>query len=730
MKSLPIEKWFSSLSIDKFFSFIQLPFIKYLLIGSVFLITSYFGTIRYLEYTIFESRIQVNDIRNFITQVINKDLSKAVDLGIIEFSIWEGILIEDLMISQEEDFTYNRKLLQSKKIGLKLSSLFSKNPYIKKIKIINPKIQIDTGDDFFSSLVDYLLRANIQEVEFSGLQIDVFESENQILNIKQRTDWLFYKSEDRIEFRYSNGWFWLPFVTRIQGNGSILLKDGKPSSIEMNTRLKNLDTNEVKGLASWIHLFDANEGITSGTFSFQQSEFQQVFQSDAEWNNMKGNFIFWDKANWEDVSFKNSFKYQKDLTTKIISTDRNYLNEWGEWNYSVINENELDSSKLKWNFLEMAELKSSLPSWKNILIQGSFKGNFEWKESGTRNNWFLVNGKSTWEKGLWKDRQFDISWDKWEINIQENQMESIFKGQLFSSNLNLTSKVKLQFWKSFRPNKTTYYPVGMTGNIDTKLETLQLDDWLNLKISLNKYIQNEIKERQEKMIPEEYFTQQKIYKYLLEDMNLVWNGNIKKILIQEQGSESLDWNHSISIQSGRISAKANQQNSKNSLSFSSQFATKSPYMEFNINLDDFEWKKPIFQLCGKDIIPDKIDLDYRFRSSGSDFNSITKQGNHSSTWNLKNNKIYEDNKNSETTNNTDRFPLPGWSNSEEFDLSFEMDHYFENSYYRSISIISKSGKEWKGFGNTKNNLPNYTLYGKVDNEYKTIQLVEEADTCK
>lgn len=730
MKSFPIETWFRSISIDSIKSFLGNRLFRKISLGFVSLFIIYFGIMRYLEYRIFDSRIQVNDIRNFITQVINDDLSKAVDLGIIEFSIWEGILIEDLMISQEEDFTYNRKLLQSKKIGLKLSSLFSKQPYIKKIKIIEPMIHIDTGDDFFSSLVDYLLKANFQEVEFSGLQIEVYDAENQILNLQQKSDWVFYKKEDTIEFRFSNGWFWLPFVTRIQGNGSIQLKEGKPANVEMNTRWKNLDIKEVSGFASWIHLFNSDEGSTSGSLKFQYSEFSQNLYTETEWKAMNGNFIFFPKVIWEDIDFQNKFTYTKDIPSQTKTYKRTYSNNWGDWSYSIENTKDLESSKIDWNFPDMEDLFESLSVAKETNVNGSFQGSLDWKETGTRNNWFILNGKFTWQDGKWQDTELDLNWDKWETQIIENQLLSKGSGQVFSSRFNLDANAKLQFWKSIRPDKSNYYPLGMNGSIQTKLDTLQLENWYNLKSSIQTYIQKEIKDRQEKILPEEYFTQQKIYKYLLEEMNLTWNGSIQKVIIQDNASESLDWNHSVIIQAGRITAKASQKNTSNSISFNSQFATKSPYMEMNLNLVDFSWKKPLFNLCGYSVLPESLDLEYRFRSSGADFNSITKQGNHTSIWNLKKAKIMNATEEFEKENINSNFPIPAWDKKESFDLGFEMDHYFENTYFRNITLVSSSGNEWKGFGSTKNNLPYYTLYGKVGTEFKTIQLLEEEDICK
>ena len=66
------------------------------------------------------------------------------------------------------------------------------------------------------------------------------------------------------------------------------------------------------------------------------------------------------------------------------------------------------------------------------------------------------------------------------IDVEDNE----FKGLLFDSKLTFIVDTKIQFWKSTKPDKTNYYPVGIHGNINSKLDSIQLDDWIPMKNSI------------------------------------------------------------------------------------------------------------------------------------------------------------------------------------------------------------------------------------------------------
>lgn len=106
-------------------------------------------------------------------------------------------------------------------------------------------------------------------------------------------------------------------------------------------------------------------------------------------------------------------------------------------------------------------------------------------------------------------------------------------------------------------------------------------------------------------------------------------------------------------------------------------------MEFSMNLADVNWNKKIFQICGFDIIPRTLDLDYRFRSSGSEYDTITKQSNQTSIWNLKNTKMFFY---YYPTVNT-RFHFLVLNPQQEFNLNFSIDYFFEKFLLQRYIII-------------------------------------------
>ncbi|MCC5815161.1 MAG: hypothetical protein JJT78_10420, partial [Leptospira sp.] len=228
-------------------SIIKKPIYKKLsiLFLSILLVVSIgFLGVRYFENRAFQSRVNMKELRSFITYVIQDELNKAVDLGIIGFNLVDGVIIEDLVISQEEDFSNSKKLLHSKKVALKLSSIFSNKPYIKKIQFVKTKISIDIEGPFFSKFVDYLRKINIQEVEFIDSEIEIRQGDQIILNWAKKTHWIFKQTDNIIDFQFDNGIFFIPFLQKIRGKGKIELNEDKIPAITLDSEWKNIQVDE------------------------------------------------------------------------------------------------------------------------------------------------------------------------------------------------------------------------------------------------------------------------------------------------------------------------------------------------------------------------------------------------------------------------------------------------------------------------------------------------------
>ncbi|WCL51173.1 hypothetical protein [Leptospira sp. GIMC2001] len=767
MLSQKFQDWFKRpILVSTKLNFLNKKLAIYLGAVAVLCISLWIGY-RILAYKAFESRIQVGQIRTFLTHIINTDLDKAVDVGIIEFSLFEGILVEDLVISQEEDFTFNRKLLQSRKIALQLSSIFSKEPYLKKIKIIDAKFQIDINDDFFQKLIDYLLLVNIQEVEFQGTTIELYEGERLILKLDEPTNWVFQKKNNTIELYFKNRTYFLPFITKIEGSGVIELSESKDYQLNFNALWRNIESNQLPGISLWLGDFDPDAGKMHGEMQIQLKDAIWNLNASSEWVNASGRFRIWEDLQIDNFTFKTKSIIQINNTSKIKSMQRNLLSEEVEWNTKLETKLDLTEGNTNWTIYDLESFSNNHMKGNQMNIGGSINGNLTWKETGIRNNWFHFNGEMNWNNGFLKEGSIDLNWNSWKTTIKENILNSGFDGEIFGSKLKLESAIKLQIWKSIRPDKTNYYPLGTNGEISGNLERIVLEHWYPIFNQYKTKIEKEIRERQEKIIPEEYFTQFKIYKYLLEEMNISWDLKINEIvtipvntnskepdnsildfilrkspidktplekyndLEKKTSKESLkNWLFTGSIKSGRGIGKLVQLSTSNRLEFNTQFANKTPYLEFSINVEDIPWRQTSIQICGLPLHSDRLSLYYSIKTRGSDYYGLSKQANHSSVWGFHKAKFLIG---SNDGTFESKLPIDRKYLTMNFDLDLEMDRYFETSYYRNIHWVELSPEpvyEWKGSGNSRSLYPSYNLYGKLESETKTLNFSDEGMQCR
>lgn len=689
------------------------------------LIVVAFSTYRYLEYQAFQSRIQVGQIRNFITHVINTDLEKAVDVGIIEFSLWEGILVEDLVISQEEDFNFNKKLLQTRKIAIQLSSVFSSNPYIRKIKFIRPKIHLDQKDPFFSRLIEYLLKANIQEVEFQDAVVLYDNDSRKIIGWETPTKWVFKKRDNHIDFHFSNAWIPVPFFPYTKGSGSIVLSQTDEPKISMSAEWKNLPVDSFGGFVEWATLLDLDKGMMDGSMEIAFENGLWNLSNKLALSSVSGVPSFWPTDRFENWDLGTEFQ------SKISSTDKSekqfhYTTKGGQATVQFSAEKSLYQGRIEWDVQDVRVWKEKFPEWSNIALQGAWKGEITWKETGVRNQWFVFQGESQWKDGHWFQDGLNLRWDNWQAKIQDNQWETSFNGSLFDSPLEWSAKIKLQFWKSVRPDKTNYYPMGSNGSIRGKLQELRITDWQPILKKFWEGVQTEIRERQEKLLPEEYFTQFKIYRYVLEEMNLDWSFQIRDFVSFATNQRIPQWEWNGNVKSARIDTKLQTLDRKNRVEFRSHFGTKTPTWEFTLNLDEFPWGEKILEICGAELMAQSLFLDYRLRLRGADISSLSKDASLSSNWKLIGAEFRDS-----TADLAKKIPIPGIGSnfSEPLTVQWDWDHYFEVSYFRNIETIGSDGWNWKGSGSTRTGKPAFHLYGKTLGEYRSVSWEEGEKSC-
>ncbi|HNH09204.1 MAG TPA: hypothetical protein PK683_11945, partial [Leptospiraceae bacterium] len=166
-------------------------FLAFFLLFSLVLISN-----NLLIYAVKQKYINIYKIRAHISEYFRNRQNKAIEIGLVDFSLIGGIIFEDLRISSEEDFSNNRIFLKSERIEIRLQKIFSTAPEIKKVVFSNAHITLNAGDSDVDRLFDFLKEVYIPEVEFTDLYVTVKDGKDILLDTKYPMS-LVLKRKDR-----------------------------------------------------------------------------------------------------------------------------------------------------------------------------------------------------------------------------------------------------------------------------------------------------------------------------------------------------------------------------------------------------------------------------------------------------------------------------------------------------------------------------------------------------
>ncbi|MCU0825430.1 MAG: hypothetical protein MUF77_12400, partial [Leptospira sp.] len=162
-------------------------------------------------------------------------------------------------------------------------------------------------------------------------------------------------------------------------------------------------------------------------------------------------------------------------------------------------------------------------------------------------------------------------------------------------------------------------------------------------------------------------------------------------------------------------------NTGNKISLISYFASKTPNLGFSIYLLEYPWDRSWLNLCGTELSPKWISLDYSFNSIGSDYYMLHKDAR--MNYFLKLGLVQM--KKPEVFTKLD-FPVQKFEDT--FSLEFNSDHYFDTDYLRNLAI-SGEGIDLKGYGSNKTGEFVYSLYGAIGDLRGNWTISEEEDRC-
>ncbi len=704
--------------LNRSFTFLQKSkshFLSLLALFSFFVCVAllYFG----IEYYIKTKKVPLVAIRRIVTSTINEQIGKAVDLGVVDFSLREGLILEDLVVSQEEDFSYNANFLKVKRVTFHFASLFSAVPHIDRIDFFSPQLTLNNDEILEKKLLDYFKTTKIKEVVFHDTRVSLKKGDLSVLEWKEGWDIHFVRKDGKIKVEYNNGIYFLPNATRVKGEG--ILSESNTNDFKFGFQWKNYPSEEAPLLVSYLFGSAMQSAVLTGSATWEKSNSgEQIIKGEVEYEN--ANFFISQISGYvaNGLRFQEKFLFQNNKETRDFSSIDFQIKVEDEVNVGKEN---LLNRKIDFKVDDLEPLSSlfrELSTGEGLPLLGKVRGSLVVTETGEKNKWFKVIAAIAAEDIEWESDRFSFRNGVLQLNIDDgNLLRASGKGEIFNKPANLELNAVLDWSRSKKADGTFYYPLSSKSKSVLKVKEILAQNWIPLYQSWKNDTNEEIRERQEKLIPEEYFYQKKIYKYILESLNFDLAILSNDFFPYEGSASSGALNGAILAKDGRLSVNFLLPNSGSKLNVSSYYATKTPNFLFNLALIGYPWNGPWTDVCGMNLLPEKITLDYTFASQGSDYYTLSKDARINYTAKLDGVKVAG-------KELWTKLNLPERAILDPLSIEFTLDHYFESDFIRNLSVQSSS-IDLKGYAQNKTGFFTYSVYGLIGDSRGNWTFTEE-----
>ncbi|TGL17002.1 hypothetical protein EHQ46_17390 [Leptospira yanagawae] len=694
------------------FSFLALGFVFFLFV------LFYYG----LEFYLRNYRIPLVKLRKVVATTINQELGKAVDIGVLDFSLREGLIIEDLVVSNEEDFSFNDHMLKVKKVTFRLSSYFKDSPTVERIDFYSPQLVLNDDRSLRDRLISYAQTSKLKDIRFHDAKLTVKQADTTLVDWKEGWDIDLVRKNKRLFVKYNNGWFWVPNTTRVKGEG--YFSESNLDDFQFEFFWKNFPSEEAILLTNYLFGSQVQSAVLTGEGKISSSPNTGfVIDGDLEFENSFIILPFFENYLLEGFRFREKFHFTKELEEREFLGNEFQIKSQVA---TVFGKETLLHRKLEFQITELEDIFEHITDLSGLFrfpLFGELHGNVEVKETGDKNKWFSITGEVKGSE--LKLASPLLSLENGKLNLKwkpNNEWELSIDSETFGKPSHLVGFGSADFSRSKKTDGTFYYPMSSKTKMKFQSTELTANDWKPLYEDWKKDTLEEIRERQEKLIPEEYFYQTKLYKYFLESMNFDLSIHISNFFAY-QGSTSLgESKGNLVVKDGRFSLNLGLGNADSKLSVVSYFASKTPNFSFNLILKEYPWSDPWMIVCGTEWKPNQVNLDYSFNSIGSDYYMLHKDARTSYTLklfgvNLKDGDLI-------SKGNIDHFAF-----KKPFDIEFSLNRYSDMDYLSDVVVTSEQ-LDLKGYGNNKNGNYQMTLYGLLGETRGSFAISEEENKCQ
>ncbi|MDX1957081.1 MAG: hypothetical protein SFU98_00815 [Leptospiraceae bacterium] len=711
---------------DYFYTFYKSKWL-YSVIVAIIIITSLLFTLNSIYiYIIKKDYINVFQTRNLVVDYVKNRMKKAIQIGIVDFSLVGGLGFDEVKISNEEDFSGNRIFFSSERVEVSLNSILSKDPKLKKITLYSSSLDIDINDVIGDNFLAYLKESNLPEVEFKELSITVRDGKEIIFQTPRDVSLKLKVIDKKIQIDFSTDFSINPFSGSVSGNSEI---ETELEKMKLEFRFKNLKVETFPGIVNKLIHFQVESGKSDGFIRIFRSPNELNLEGDVNFLHLSASEEITNFFELNDVTLNSKISYFRELdeNKKEESFFNRKVSNPSFFYTENFSKDKAGLRKINYNanFNDISKLTKAISLKDGEAFQGKLKASMIVEETGKVNDWFHFDGNISLENFSLKSKnpKYEMNFSKAFLSLNsEGELELTATGKLQSSLVQITKKGKYLFTKQIQPN--IEYILNSNSELDIKFDKLILKDFIDLYDFSAKKINDDIIERQEKMLPQSFISESRLYLDYIEKLNLKLNLSIDELKFSEQKESLGNVNIEGSFNKGNLDLKliSNKNSNEKSFLLESSFRgiidKKNPYFDWKLDTENLPWKEKISEFCGSEIFSDFINLKLSFVASGNNFSDIVVYRNYAVNFHFPGTRFQETNKESQ-------FRLSNlWKENEFYDLKGFLGGYGTQGYIQNLEIFNSNSK-WGGNGSIARNSNQVSIWGPNG----TIQFQQEGEKC-
>ncbi|MBK7056968.1 MAG: hypothetical protein KBF99_07100 [Leptospiraceae bacterium] len=697
-------------------------FIAFLLLSvTLFIVNNFYA------YYVRKNYVNIYQVKSSIVTFIRKNLSKAVEIGIADFSSLQGIIFEDIKISQEEDFSSNKLLFTSKRIDVRLTSLFSKAIVPEKIVIYSAKLTLDIDDPMNVNVLKHIHELNLPDIYFDNLEIQLRANNQDLLRSTRPIHVSILRKNQILEISFNDNKFLGILAGSLKGSGKINLETTENS---LRIDFSDEDLENMSGISKILLNLTPESGLADGFISMNKTQDDFSIDGNLNFRKFSGDFFPISNIKANDFTINAKFSYLKEFTDP--KTSESYFKRkisspeffYDEQVHTPANN--LRKTTISIRVDNFNKLLDRLVLEEDVTVKGNMQLNMRLEETGRLADWIWIDGN-----GSLNDLEFQSNTPSMRLtdtslkfNWSQNELHTDLKGKLFDKDFNAAMNGTISFTKAAKeaPVSSTISNLKLNVNLDS----LILKSFQSIYDSIAAKVSSDIKERQEKMLPETFFVQSALHKVFLEKANVKANMKIGEVKYRPDSHSQGSYNLDLKIESGAgnlVLTGGIIDKKENELNLNFYYDRKVPAVDFRTRISSLVWLDETFDLCDSSIYTDIINFNMSFVSGGNNFSDLLVNRSIAGELNLIGNSFIRSNP-GDNVNLSEMFL--GQSN---LDISLGFNAYSQEGFIRNIEVKSKE-LDLRGNASLVRSDVNYIFYGQLKNKPQNIAFTKTGASCQ